>query len=130
MLKKVKLLSLIVLDQDAALEFYTQQFGFKVHTDEKMADGFRWLTICLPNDCEFEIALIPAVTEEERDIVGNQGGDTPFFYINTDDCDADFQLLRRHSVEVVQEPTDQPWGRDCLVADLYGNVIGLCQEKK
>lgn len=128
MIKKVTHFTLFVMDQDNALEFYTK-LGFNVHTDAKMADGFRWITVNAPADANFEIALVPATTEEQRNLVGNQAEDLPLFYLSVDNCDETYQLFRRHSVEVVLEPTDRPWGREAQFADLYGNVFGICQAK-
>lgn len=129
MINRVTHITLFVLDQDEALKFY-QKLGFKLHTDVMSADGFRWLTIAAPGDEHFEIALTPATTEDERDLVGNQAGDVPFMCISTDDVDKTYQEWRRHSVEVIHEPQDMPWGRQALFADLYGNVINLTQIKK
>lgn len=117
-----------MLDQQQALDFY-KKLGFKVHTDAVMPDGFRWLTICLPGQEDVEIALMPAVEEEEIDLVGNQAAHVPLFAFAVEDAQKTFQDLRRHSVEVVQEPTERPWGIETLVTDLYGNVLCLVQAK-
>lgn len=42
MITKVSHMSLFVLDQDKAYDFYVNKLGFKVHTDQKMDNGFRW----------------------------------------------------------------------------------------
>jgi catechol 2,3-dioxygenase-like lactoylglutathione lyase family enzyme len=46
-----------VLDQDEALDFYTNKLGFRVHTDERL-DGFRWLTVCAPRQPDHELILL------------------------------------------------------------------------
>ena len=45
MITKLSHVSLFVLDQDKAYDFYVNKLGFKVHTDAKMDNGYRWLTI-------------------------------------------------------------------------------------
>lgn len=122
-------ITLLVLDQDVALKFY-QNLGFEVHTDAMMPDGFRWLTVSLPNQSDLEIALIPAVTQEQRELVGNQADEMPFLALSTTDCKKTYQEWRRHSVEVLQEPTERSYGMEALFADLYGNVLCVVEPKK
>ena len=44
----------------------------------------------------------------------------------TPDLDGTFEQLQSSDAEVVQEPTDQPWGvRDCAVRDPAGNMIRI-----
>jgi predicted enzyme related to lactoylglutathione lyase len=46
----------------------------------------------------------------------------------TDDLDATFERVRASGAEVLQEPTDQPWGvRDCALRDPSGNLIRIQQ---
>jgi uncharacterized glyoxalase superfamily protein PhnB len=47
-------------------------------------------------------------------------------HFHTDDLDATFEKLQAAGAEIVQEPTDQPWGtRDCAVRDPSGNMVRL-----
>jgi uncharacterized glyoxalase superfamily protein PhnB len=47
---------------------------------------------------------------------------------HTADLDAAFDKLRAADAEIVQEPTDQPWGtRDCAVRDPSGNMVRIDQ---
>jgi len=62
MITKVSHISLFVLDQEKAHDFYVNKLGFNVHTDQKMDNGFRWLTICPPDQPDLEIALISPLT--------------------------------------------------------------------
>jgi uncharacterized glyoxalase superfamily protein PhnB len=49
-------------------------------------------------------------------------------HFHTDDLDASFEKLRAAGAEIVQEPTDQPWGtRDCAVRDPSGNLVRIDQ---
>ena len=49
-----------VLNQDEAYDFYVNKLGFKVNTDAKMDNGFRWLTVTPPAQPDLEIVLMPA----------------------------------------------------------------------
>jgi predicted enzyme related to lactoylglutathione lyase len=46
------------------------------------------------------------------------------------DVDGTFDRVQGHDAEVVQEPTDQPYGvRDCAFRDPAGNLIRIQQQK-
>src|SRR3982750_2454596 len=63
MISKMTHISLHVLDQDSAYDFYTNKLGFKVITDAPMGDGGRWLTVGPPDQPEFEIILSPVTNK-------------------------------------------------------------------
>jgi catechol 2,3-dioxygenase-like lactoylglutathione lyase family enzyme len=63
MITKLSHVSLFVLDQDKAYKFYVDTLGFKVHTDAKMENGFRWLTITPPDQPDLEIALLTPLAD-------------------------------------------------------------------
>jgi catechol 2,3-dioxygenase-like lactoylglutathione lyase family enzyme len=58
MITKVSHVTFFVLDQDKAYDFYVNKLGFKVNTDAKMENGFRWLTLTPPEQPDLEIALL------------------------------------------------------------------------
>jgi catechol 2,3-dioxygenase-like lactoylglutathione lyase family enzyme len=62
MITKLNHVSIFVLDQDSAYEFYVNKLGFKVHTDASMGPGMRWLTVCPPEQPDLEITLM-AISE-------------------------------------------------------------------
>src|SRR5882672_4743857 len=62
MINKLSHVSVYVLDQDSAYEFYINKLGFKVHTDAPMGPGMRWITVCPPDQPDLEITLM-AITE-------------------------------------------------------------------
>ena len=46
----------------------------------------------------------------------------------TDDLEATFDRIQAADVEIIEEPTDQPYGiRDCSVRDPAGNMIKIQQ---
>src|SRR5438067_7708363 len=61
MVTKLSHTSIFVTDQDKAYDFYVNKLGFKVNTDAKMENGFRWLTVSPPEQPELEIVLFPAL---------------------------------------------------------------------
>ena len=128
MLTKVTHLTLFVNDQEAALEFY-QKLGFAVHTDAQFG-SLRWLTLCLPHDKNFELVLMPAEGDFEKALVGKQGGNKPFFSLETDDCKGDYERLKNVGVTFIQEPKDEQWGISMACLDSEGNAIYFAQSKR
>lgn len=118
---------LYVHDQDAALAFYRDVLGFTVHTDVTM-DHMRWLTITPPSQPDVEIGLmaigppLPSTDHETLSALLAKGTLSGVIFA-TDDVDATFEHVRASGAEVLQEPIDQPYGRDCAFRDPSGNMI-------
>jgi predicted enzyme related to lactoylglutathione lyase len=119
------------LDLDASLAFYTKQFGFEVRNDVPMGPQMRWLTLGAPGEGH-ELLLaavdhhISAVDRPAmRDLVSK--GELAVF-LQVADIDATFEALRASGAEILQEPTDQPYGvRDAGVRDPSGNHLRISQ---
>ncbi len=129
-MKRIKLFVLLVHDQQGAFDFYTEKLGFKVHTDAAFGEGNRWLTICLPEQPELEIALSPAINDDTKSRVGNQlDADNALFGIVTEDIRADIAALKAKGVEMTSDLIEQPYGKFVFFKDLYGNKLYLSEEK-
>jgi len=124
---------LYVLDQDAALEFYTDTLGLEVAADLDL--GFmRWLTVCVPGDPGREILLEkpgpPSMDEaaaaQVADLVskGAAGGS---LFLTTSDAQATFETLRDRGVDITDEPAERPYGVDFGIRDPFGNAIRIGQ---
>ncbi|MEE3850261.1 VOC family protein [Gordonia sp. LSe1-13] len=121
-------------DADAALEFYRDTLGFEVRKDVGY-EGMRWLTVGPPNQPQTSIVLHPpaadpGITDDERRVILELIAKGSFAAVTlaTDDLDALFEKLEASGAEVLQEPTDQPYGvRDCAFRDPSGNLIRIDQ---
>ncbi|MFD5700936.1 MULTISPECIES: VOC family protein [Streptomyces] len=124
-------------DPEAALAFYRDALGFEVRNDVGY-EGMRWITVGPVDQPGTSLVLTPpgadpGITDDERRVIaemmakGTYGGTV----LATADVDATFETLQAADVvEVVQEPTDQPYGvRDCAVRDPSGNMIRIQQVK-
>ncbi|WTW92209.1 VOC family protein [Streptomycetaceae bacterium NBC_01309] len=119
-------------DPEAALAFYRDTLGFEVRNDVGY-EGMRWITVGPVGQPGTSIVLHPpaadpGVTEEERRTIAEMMAKGTFGGINfaTSDLDATFDRLQAGDAEVVQEPTDQPYGvRDCAFRDPFGNLIRI-----
>jgi catechol 2,3-dioxygenase-like lactoylglutathione lyase family enzyme len=119
-------------DPDAALAFYRDTLGFEVRNDVGYK-GMRWLTVGPPDQPGTSIvlhppAVDPGITEEERRTIVEMmaKGTYAGILLATADVDATFERLQASDAEIVQEPTDQPYGvRDCAVRDPAGNLLRI-----
>jgi uncharacterized glyoxalase superfamily protein PhnB len=120
-------------DPDASLAFYRDTLGFEVRNDVGYG-GMRWITIGPADQPGTSIVLEPpgadpGVTDDERRIIAEMmaKGTYARVLLATKDLDGTFARLQASSVvEVVQEPTEQPYGvRDCAVRDPAGNLLRI-----
>jgi catechol 2,3-dioxygenase-like lactoylglutathione lyase family enzyme len=134
MITNVSLVTLYVTDQDEARDFYVDKLGFAPHTDVRLGDGFRWVTIIHPDNPELEVTLMvpgPPLDEEMAQAVrralanGNMGG----FGLRTTDCHKDYEDLLSKGVEFTQPPADRPYGVEAIMRDNSGNWLVLVEQK-
>jgi uncharacterized glyoxalase superfamily protein PhnB len=119
-------------DPDAALAFYRDVLGFEVRNDVKYG-GLHWITVGPPNQPDTSIVLYPpsatpGLTDDERRTIVEMMAKGTFASLNlaTKDLDGTFERLQAAEAEVVQEPTDQPYGiRDCAFRDPAGNLLRI-----
>jgi uncharacterized glyoxalase superfamily protein PhnB len=120
-------------DPDASLAFYRDTLGFEIRNDVGY-EGMRWLTVGPPNQPDTSIVLHPPAadtgkTDDERRAIAEMmaKGTYATLLLATKDLDGTFSRLQAASgAEVVQEPTDQPYGvRDCAVRDPAGNLVRI-----
>ena len=120
-----------VNDPDSALEFYRDALGLAVRNDVAK-ESLRWITVGAPGQPDVELVLTnflngsPADAETIAALVAK--GAMNGVHFHADDLDATFAQLRDAGAEIVQEPTDQPWGvRDGAVRDPSGNLVRIDQ---
>ena len=121
-------------DPDAAVAFYRDTLGFDVRMDVEYG-GMHWITVGPADQPETSIVLYPpaatrGITEDERRTVAEMMAKGTFasVLLATKDVDATFERVQAREGEVVQEPTDQPYGvRDCAFRDPAGNLVRIQQ---
>ncbi|MFG2596304.1 VOC family protein [Streptomyces sp. NPDC048462] len=119
-------------DPDASLVFYRDTLGFEVRSD--VGQGrMRWITVGPAGQPDTSILLAPpaadpGVTEDERRTIAEMmaKGTYGWILLATRNLDATFEKVQAGDTEVVQEPTQQPYGiRDCAFRDPAGNLIRI-----
>jgi uncharacterized glyoxalase superfamily protein PhnB len=117
-------------DPEASLAFYRDVLGFEIRGD--VGQGrMRWITVGPADQPGTSIvlhppAVDPGITDDERRTVTEMmaKGTYAIIVLATKDLDGTFERLQGGGAEVVQEPTEQPWGiRDCAVRDPAGNLV-------
>jgi uncharacterized glyoxalase superfamily protein PhnB len=119
-------------DADASLAFYRDTLGFEVRNDVEY-QGMHWITLGPPDQPDTSIVLYPpdadpGVSDDERRTIAEMMAKGTYASINlaTRDLDGTFETLQAGDAEVVQEPTDQPYGiRDAALRDPAGNLIRI-----
>jgi catechol 2,3-dioxygenase-like lactoylglutathione lyase family enzyme len=121
----------LVHDPDLAAAFYGDTLGLEQRNDVAKGD-FRWITVGAAAQPGVAIVLTNYLNGSPADADARAGllakGALNGVHFHTDDLDATFEELRAAGAEIVQEPTDQPWGtRDCAVRDPSGNLVRIDQ---
>jgi catechol 2,3-dioxygenase-like lactoylglutathione lyase family enzyme len=128
--------SIFVLDQESAHDFYVNKLGFKVHTDAPMGPGMRWLTICPPEQPELEIALMAIsegmmFTKESAEAMRKLVADGTFGFgvFECKDLLATYEELKTNGVDFKKAPTKAFYGFEALFKDDSGNWFSLGQKE-
>lgn len=122
-------------DPEASLAFYRDTLGFEVRNDVGYG-GMRWITVGPAGQPDINIVLAPpaanpGVTDDERRTIAEMmaKGTYAMLLLATKDLNGTFEQLQAADVEVVQEPTEQPYGvRDCAIRDPAGTLIRIQQQ--
>jgi len=133
MITGISIVSVWVLDQDSAKDFYAGKLSFTVTNDIKLDNGMRWLTVRPPGSESQELLLMDplhSMLDEEtaqqvRALVA-KGALSPGV-MATSDCKADHALLSARGVEFTQEPAERPYGVEALMRDDSGNWFSFTQ---
>ncbi|MFK4085423.1 VOC family protein [Kribbella sp. NPDC020789] len=122
-------------DPDESVSFYRDILGFEVRMDVG-GGAMRWITVGPAGQPDTAIVLAPpfadpGITETERTMISEMmaKGTYATIVLTSDDVDATFEKMVAGGAEVVQEPTDQPYGvRDCAFRDPAGNHVRINQK--
>ncbi len=119
-------------DPEASLAFYRDTLGFEVRGDVGY-NGMHWITVGPVDQPGTSIVLYPpaanpGITDDERRTIAEMmaKGTYGWILLATKDLDGTFDRVQAGDAEVVQEPTEQPYGvRDCAFRDPAGNMVRI-----
>ena len=124
-------------DPEASLAFYRDTLGFEVRNDVGY-QGMRWITVGPASQPATSIVLYPpsatpGINDDERRTIAEMmaKGTYATLLLATPDLGGTFARLQAGEAEIVQEPTDQPYGvRDCAVRDPAGNLLRIQEQRR
>lgn len=137
MIARLSHITVYVLDQASAYEFYVNKLGFKVHTDAPMGPDMRWLTVTTPSQPDLEIVLMPVkqghqwdqqTADTMRELV--KKGTFGFAVFHCKDINATYEELKAKGVVFKKPPTKEFYGTEALFLDDSGNWFSLGELEK
>jgi len=137
MIQSIAHMTVYVLNQDEALEFYRDKLGFEVGTDMTVEGGFRWLTVFAKAQPTLEIVLAepkegPMFSSDSAKKIRSliEEGAFGVGVFETENCHKTYDELMAKGVEFMQPPTEQFYGIEAMGKDNSGNWFSLVQRSK
>lgn len=134
MIQKMSHVTVWVLDQEAAKDFYVNKLGFDVNTDATMDNGYRWLTVSPKGQPELEIILMDSRPSAALDKEASEriqwlikAGKLGAGVFDTADCRKTYEELKSKGVEFLSEPKEEFYGTEAVFKDDSGNWFSLSQ---
>ena len=121
MLEKVFYTSVLVSDQDKALDFYTNVLGMEKRVENPTPDGPRFLTVGVNGD-DFQLVLWPGTPGQAEPAMGRPPASIT---IESDDCRKTVEELKSRGVEFVSDVLEFPWGYVAQFQDPDGNRLQI-----
>ncbi|HEX7064102.1 MAG TPA: VOC family protein [Bacillales bacterium] len=116
---RVRFTSIPVIDQDRAVEFYTEKLGFEVVTDQPFGNGKRWIELQPPESDTLIVLFTPPGQEDRIGSFQNVA-------FTSDDVEKDYRELRDRGVEFVEPAQKANWGgMQAIFKDPDGNTFVL-----
>jgi catechol 2,3-dioxygenase-like lactoylglutathione lyase family enzyme len=135
MIQRLSHVTIYVLDQDTARDFYVNKLGFEVRTDATM-DGFRWLTVGPKGQPDLEIVLMattgPNMDQETSEMLRTliRKGALGAGVMEAADCRQTYEELKARGVEFTSPPTERFYGIEALFKDDSGNWFSMTEHKQ
>lgn len=128
---RVTVISIPVLDQEKALQFYTQKLGFIKKVDTPLDGGNRWLTLVSKEAQDGpELLLEPAPLHFEPSKVYQEAlyaAGIPWTQFDVDDVQTEYERLKALDVAFSMEPAEMGTAKFAVLDDTCGNYIQLVQ---
>jgi len=123
------MITVVVDNYDAAIDYYTTALGFTLVEDTKMSETKRWVVVAPDPNHGAALLLAQAVTPEQSAAIGNQTGGRVMFFLYTDNFDRDYARMAQHNVAFTEDPRNEEFGKVVVFADKYGNKWDFIERK-
>jgi predicted enzyme related to lactoylglutathione lyase len=117
MITTIKHTIIPIKDQERALKFYTEKLGFKVSVDMAFGEQ-RWIELKLP---ETNTCIILFTMDDQKEMLGKFSN----IVFSCKDVRATTEQLKSKDVDIVKDPTEEPWGIYSIFKDSEGNQFCL-----
>jgi predicted enzyme related to lactoylglutathione lyase len=118
--------SLLVSDQDKALDYYTNVLGFEKGAENPVPDGPRFLSVGLKGQEDFQLVLWPGTPGRAEPA---QGRVPASYTIAVEDIQAAYEELSSRGVKFETEVLEFPWGSIAIFEDPDGNRLQVREAK-
>ncbi|MEO0574534.1 MAG: VOC family protein [Pseudomonadota bacterium] len=130
MKQRIALVTLVVADYDAAIDFYVNTLGFTLVEDSYQPEqDKRWVVVAPQGNDGISLLLAQATGERQRSAIGNQTGGRVFLFLETDDFHRDYERMISAGVTFVRPPAQHDYGIVAVFEDLHGNQWDLIQRR-
>jgi catechol 2,3-dioxygenase-like lactoylglutathione lyase family enzyme len=137
MIQRLSHVSIYVLDQDEARDFYVNKLGFEVRRDLILNNGFRWLTLSPKDQPDLQIILMPTAPSSMMDRETSDAlralirkGVLAGGVLQTENCRKTYEELKAKGVEFVEPPQERFFGIEAIVKDNSGNWFSMVSPKE
>ncbi len=127
-MKTLGMITIVVDEYDSAISHYVNELGFTLIEDTELSPDKRWVVVA-PSEEGAQILLARAANEEQRRSIGNSTGGRVGFFLYTDNFQETYDQYLSHSVEFIEKPLNESFGRVVVFKDKYGNKWDLIERK-
>jgi catechol 2,3-dioxygenase-like lactoylglutathione lyase family enzyme len=121
-------LTYLVRDYDEAVQYFLNTLQFELVEDTRLDETKRWVLV-RPRGGTTSLLLAQAASSEQTAAIGNQSGGRVFLFLHSDDFWRDYNFMKSHNVEFMEDPREEVYGTVAVFKDLYGNKWDLLQPK-
>ncbi|WP_434055023.1 MAG: VOC family protein [Roseibium sp.] len=122
-------IALLVPDYDDAIAFYVDKLGFDLIEDTHLSETRRWVLVAPKGSDETRLLLAQADDEHQANAIGNQTGGRVFLFLHTDDFDRDHKRMLANSVDFLENPREEVYGKVAVFRDPFGNKWDLIERR-
>ncbi len=130
MKRTLALVTYLVPDYDAAIDWFVRVLGFVLLEDTDLGDGKRWVRVATSADAGTALLLALADTPAQQAHIGDQTGGRVGHFLHTDDFARDHAAMLAKGVRFLEPPRHEVYGSVAVFEDPYGNRWDLLEPER
>ena len=124
-MQHLALISILVPDYDAGIDFFVGKMGFDLLEDTDLGDGKRWVRVA-PKGGQTAFLLAQAKGDQAT-FIGKQGGGRVWLFLQTHDFATDHARMLSNGIHFEETPRCEPYGTVAVFSDPFGNRWDLIE---